>query len=150
MLRCVNRDFVKSHLNGNEVVRTTDISDAFVIKCSGSIQRNNKTQEVTLWYLSEIDGYLYSIMDNGNGEVEDQLVDMAYEQNGNQLYVIFKDDNHVYRYDNVDRMMDSRGWILLSKELASYKINTFHSMAIHQGYDNELKWIFLDYSNKDE
>ena len=30
------------------------------------------------------------------------------------------------------------------------KIDTFHSMAIHQSGDNEIKWIYLDYSNKDE
>ena len=100
--------------------------------------------------MSEIDGYLYSILDSESGDVEDQLVDMAYEQNGNQLYVLFKGDTHIYRYDNVERMMDSRGWILLSKELASFKIDTFHSMSIHHGSDIELKWIFLDYSNLDE
>ena len=35
ILRCVNRDFVQRYDDGKEVVRSTSISDALVIKCSG-------------------------------------------------------------------------------------------------------------------
>ena len=82
------------------------------MKCCDEINRNGKSQPVTLWYLSEINGYLYSILDSGN-TIDNQLVDAAYEQECDSLFVIFKNDNHIYRYDNVERLKDSKGWILL-------------------------------------
>lgn len=122
------------------------ISDALLVKCTDTTTRRGEPCQVTLWYLSEIDGYLYSIMDSDEG-VEDQLVDVAYEQYGNRLYVIFKGDTHVYRYDNVDRMKDFRGWIQLNKGSETMKIDTFHSRNIQESQDDCLKWIYIDYSN---
>ena len=78
---------------------TSTISDQFFIHCHDSEKGN-------LWYHSEIGGYLYSAPGN-------TIVDMAYEQNGNSTYVIFQNDNRLYRYDNLDQMKDFDGYVLL-------------------------------------
>lgn len=66
---------------------TSTISDQFFIHCHDSVKGD-------AWYHSEIGGYLYARDNN--------IVDMAYEQNGNSTYVIFEGDNRVYRYDNLE------------------------------------------------
>lgn len=72
---------------------------------------------------------------------------MAYEQTGNTLYVLFENDPLVYRYDNLQRQADSKNRILLVKENATMKIETFHSISItdkSMGYN----YIYLDYVDK--
>lgn len=43
-------------------------------------------------------------------------------------YVMFGDDQFVYRYDNLHRMMDSHGMVPLNKDNATMKIETFHTV----------------------
>ena len=56
-------------------------------------------EECDLWYMSRYGKYIY--------EPDNQILDIAYEQNGDSLYVLFKDDSHIYRYDNIGGTADS-------------------------------------------
>lgn len=139
ILRFVNRDMVDVHRNDSN-----EISDAFVVKCDDKIERNGHQVAVTLWYLSELDGYLYSISSDDEF-VEDQLVDVAYEQFSNSLYVIFKGDSCIYKYDNIEKMKDSSGWVFLSRDNSNMKIDTFHSMQICDGKNEDIRRLCIDY-----
>ena len=59
--------------------------------------------------------------------------------------MLFKNDNHLYRYDHLG---DRRGYSLtipVSKESATMKIDTFHSIALSDHDVNSLDYIYIDY-----
>ena len=91
LFKMLNRDFVG----------TSRISDAFAIHCYD----NNITDQV-LWYVPQVDAFIYGA-NSTRPEVEeghtqpDGILDMAYEQYGDRLYVLFNGDNHLYAYDNI-------------------------------------------------
>ena len=90
------------------------IQTAYLVNCiSGSTE---------LWYLSSIDRYLFSVAPH-------ELVDVAFEANGNAIYAAFKGDNHLYRYDNAEGMADSQKRIQLKRENATLKLETMHSAS---------------------
>ena len=64
----------------------TSIQDSYAIRCYDDL--NN-----TLWYIHNLTGYVYS--------TNNDILDMAYEQNGSSLYVLFNNDHYLYRYDNL-------------------------------------------------
>lgn len=75
------------------------------------------------------------------------IKDFAYEQNNDCLYVIFDNDNHVYRYDNMSRRKDAYGRIYLNLSSADLKIATFHTEVITKK-TNSLTRIYLDYISR--
>ena len=87
-----------------------------------------------MWWLSAVDGCVWS---------RDEIVDMAWEGNGKVLYVLFNDDNHLYRYDGIQSMVDSEGKISIGRGSATMILETMHSVSIT---DKELSWrnIFID------
>ena len=129
LFKMLNRDFVG----------TSRISDAFAIHCV-----SDATQD--LWYVPQLDAFIYGASST-NG-----ILDMAYEQYGDRLYVLFNGDNHLYVYDNVAETKTFKGFIILKKETATLKLVTFNSMRIT---DDELVYyrLCLDYfrteSNED-
>lgn len=122
--------------NRDKATQSNVIDDAFLIRC----RQNVEDKQYDLWYLSAIDKYIYC--------TDCELIDLAYEQTTNIAYALFSDDNHIYRYDNLDSegFVDSQNRILLTKELATMKIATFHSEVI-TSVSNEVNKIYLDYSD---
>lgn len=116
----LNRDFVE----------TSRIDDAFAIHCRESGQN--------LWYIPLLDVYVYGAPST-NG-----VLDMAYEQYDDRLYVLFNEDNHIYAYDGVAQTKEFNGFVTLRKETANMRLATFNSMCIT---DNKLCFdrMFLDY-----
>lgn len=119
-----------------DISPTSNTVEAFMLHCW------DEENERDMWYLSEIDGYLYS-PDNI------EILDMAYEDDTGFLYVLFKDDEHVYRYDDVVSGIDQMGRILLQKELASIKIETRHSTMVKEGQSTKFTHIFIDYDGSE-
>lgn len=68
------------------------IDDAFAIHC--------KAEQDDYWYLNVMDAYL-------RGASGCAIKDVAYEQGEDSLYVVFDDDNHLYRFDNIGETADS-------------------------------------------
>lgn len=73
----LNRDFVG----------TSTIDDAFAVHCREDGQE--------LWYVPQLGSYVCAAASAGG------ILDMAYEQYGDRLYVLFNGDNHLYAYDGV-------------------------------------------------
>ncbi len=106
-----------------------------------------------MWFLSSIECYLYT-------DPSIKIVDVAYEQYGDSVYVMFSDrnesgeyipDHYLYRYDHLAERKDSRNRVLLKKEVADMKVETFHSVYI----SNEAKtfkydYIYIDYEDPPE
>ena len=122
-LKFLNRDFT----TGNR----SDIMDAYAVHCK------NEDGETDMWYVSSLDGYVLA-------PAASPIVDMAYEQHGDVLYVIFSEDNRIYKYRHPGSIKDSRGRILLQKESAGMVIETFLSVYL-TGHTCRLKNIYLDY-----
>lgn len=104
----------------------SDISDAFIIRCDGG-----------LWYLSPIDVYLKPGKDL-------EFADMAYEQTSNALYVAYKGDTHIYRYDGVQRLADEKNQATLTIPNADMKLSTNLSASVTKE-DQSVDWLYLDY-----
>ena len=110
---------------------SSDIQDAYAIHC-----KDSTSDQKYYWWVSELDAYVYS---------QFNIKDMAYEQHGDSLYVLFDDDPYVYRYDHLKSIGgDSQGRILLKKETATMKIETKHSSATSHK-NPQWKYIYLDY-----
>ena len=121
-LRFANRDLTEES--------TMRIVDAFFVKCYDPDTLS------PLLYFSQYDCYITS------GDLD--VVDMAYEQTNDNMYVMFANDKHVYKYDNLYALKDSRNRILLRKDDAAQKIETMHSVAITtKGMLNN--YLYLDY-----
>ncbi len=120
LFKMLNRDFVG----------TSRISDAFAIHCVDATQ--------DLWYVPQLDAFVHGATSTSG------ILDMAYEQYGNRLYVLFNGDNHLYAYDNVEQTKTFDGFVVLKKETATLKLVTFNSMCIT---DDNLVYdrLFLDY-----
>ena len=80
LFKMLNRDFVG----------TSRINDAFAIHC----EETSETEQ-PLWYVPQLDVYIYGAESTGG------ILDMAYEQYGDRLYVLFNGDNHLYAYDSI-------------------------------------------------
>lgn len=128
LFKMLNRDFV-----GN-----SKISDAFAIHCSFATQT-----EDPLWYIPQLGVYVYGAESTGG------VLDLAYEQYGNRLYVLFDGDNHLYAYDNVQESKNYNNFVMLKKETATLKLVTFNSMCIT---DDNLKFhsVCVDYFEDNE
>ena len=124
----LNRDFV-----GN-----SNIDDAFAVHCSYQDQTSDP-----LWYVPQLGAYVYGAESTGG------VFDLAYEQYGNRLYVLFNGDNHLYAYDNVQESKTFDNFIMLKKEVATLKLVTFNSMCIT---DDNLAFhsICMDYFTDEE
>ena len=85
LFKMLNRDFVG----------TSRISDAFAIHCE------RQSDEQKLWYIPQLDVYVYGANSTRLDANTDGIFDMAYEQYGDRLYVLFNGDNHLYVYDNI-------------------------------------------------
>ena len=88
---------------------TPSIGDAFCVHF-----RDGGTD---MWYLNRGSIYLWA---SGYG-----IRDVAYEQNSDCIYVLFTGDSHIYRFNNPSASEDSRHRVLLVKENADMKIETF-------------------------
>jgi uncharacterized repeat protein (TIGR02543 family) len=123
--KMLNRDFTGK----------TDIMDAYAIHC--------KDGDKELWYVPRLDAYIYGASDT-NG-----ILDMAYEQYGGRLYVLFNNDNNLYAYDDILSQKTFGGFVVLKKETASLKLVTFNSMCIT---DDNLSYdrLFLDYFDSND
>ena len=135
IFRMANRDLSTTRMN--------DISDAYIIRFKQTLTGTNFLE---LWYLSEIDKYIYV-------PAPLKIVDMAYEQNGDSVYVLFSEidsSNHetfdpfLYRYDHLAQQEDSQKRVLLKKENATMKIETKHSVYITDKTMSH-KFIYIDY-----
>lgn len=134
-------DWVFTMLNRDLSLSDTHrISDAFAVHCCDDGR--------DLWYVSELGAYVCC----RDGM---RIVDMAYVQDTNSLYVLFKDqedggswvsDGLVYRYDSIQSMKNSRGLVVLQKDLATMKIETFHSVSV-PSEDASHKYIYVDYAD---
>ena len=85
---------------------------------------------------------------------------MAYEQHTDSLYVMFQDntgsasspswtpDNHLYRFVNIVGLKDYEKKVLLYKEIATMKLETFNSVLVGSsetsGYNMAM---FIDYED---
>ena len=120
LFKMLNRDFVG----------TSTIDDAFAVHC----RDGNRD----LWYVPQLDSYFHP------ASSELQILDMAYEQYGDRLYVLFNGDNYLYAYDGAAQGRGFDGVVELRKETASVKLVTFNSMCIT---DRNLYFdrMFLDY-----
>lgn len=74
-----------------------------------------------LWWLSSENCHIHS---------PSRIQDMAYEQHGRTLYVVFKGDNHIYKYSSISSIQDSDGKVQLLKENADMKIETFPTIDL--------------------
>ena len=127
-------DFVLRFLNRDLTTEDPlEIEDAYIVKCY------NPDDWSVLYWFSPFDCYIYT--------KKYDILDMAYEQTGNSLYVLFENDNHVYRYDNLQTQTDSSNRILLVKENATMKIETMHSISI-TNRSLVFHGIYLDYTDK--
>lgn len=122
--RFANRDLMKS--------RISEITDAYIVRC---IEKENP--DIDYWHLSSIDGCIYAPVD--------KILDIAYEEYGNSTYVLFYDDNRIYRYDNLNQRVDFDGRVSILKSQANMVIETFHSALITETEPNVLDWMCLDY-----
>jgi hypothetical protein len=123
------------------MVDTTSIKDSYSILCYNEENARlypSDPPAADLWYVSNLTGYVYA--------TKYEILDMAYEQNWDSLYVLFKDDNYLYRFDHAAELKDSKGQILIQKENATMKIETFHSVLITP-HDLEFQNIYLDYKS---
>ena len=125
----LNRDFVG----------TSRISDAFAIHCKQASETDQ-----ALWYVPQLDAYIYGANSTRPDANTDGIFDMAYEQYGDRLYVLFNGDNHLYAYDNIGQTKTFDGFVILKKETATLKLKTFNSMQITDG-KLEYDRLFLDY-----
>ena len=125
----LNRDFVG----------TSRISDAFAIHCKQASETDQ-----ALWYVPQLDAYIYGANSTRPDANTDGIFDMAYEQYGDRLYVLFNGDNHLYAYDNIGQTKTFDGFVILKKETATLKLKTFNSMQIT---NDKLEYgrLFLDY-----
>ena len=128
LFKTLNRDFAA----------TSRIQDAFAIHCKDTVAPYQD-----LWYVPQLNVYVYGSETTGG------ILDMAYEQNGDRLYVLFKGDNHLYAYDSVAQTKTFTGFVALRKETAAMKFVTFNSMCLT---DDELSYdrMFLDYFKDSE
>jgi len=101
-----------------------------------------------MWYLSILDGYVYV-------KPPLHIVDMAYEQNGDILYVLMRNDDeggesdtYLHRFDRVGQLKDSKGRILLLNGTDTMKLETFHSVYITQK-EKMHDFVHVDYTSHD-
>ena len=121
IFRMANRDLSTSD--------TSHIQDAYLVK----FQQTG----TDLWYLSSIDSYLYTVS-------PEEMVDVAYEQNGSSTYVLFKDDDCLYRYDHMEDMADSQKRILVKKENVTMRLATKHS-TYSTDQVKRYDFVYIDY-----
>ena len=123
--KCANRD----------LSTTSTISDAQAIHClddDGS----------ALWYLTSIDAYL-------RFPHATPIKDLAYVPFGDNAYVIFNGDNYLYRFDNLGELKDARKRVLLVKENASAKLETFWTVRTDIGPEDVINNVYADFSGRD-
>lgn len=119
--KCANRDLVE----------VSSISDAQAIHC--------KDDAEDLWYLTSIDAYLHA-------PDTTPIKDLAYEPFGDSVYAIFNGDNHLYRFDDLGAQRDTRKRVLLVKENASAKIETFWTVRTDISTGDHIEQVFIDYN----
>ena len=132
MFKMLNRDFTN----------TFRINDAFAIHCER--EWGNPSDEQKLWYIPQLDVFVYGANSTRPDANTDGILDMAYEQYGDRLYVMFNGDNHIYAYDNITETRTFDGFVILKKETATLKIVTFNQMQITDD-DLRCEKLFLDY-----
>jgi len=113
----------------------SDVNDAFFLHCGETDHGRD------LWYLNVLDAYIYSSMENV------EILDMAYEQYGDSLYVLFGDDHCLYRFDHAADMADAQRRIGLVKDNATMRLETFHSTYITSGRTRNFTHVFIDYGS---
>ena len=128
LFKMLNRDFT--------TVGRSRIQDAFAIHC-----KEESETDQDLWYIPLLDVYVYGTPSTGG------ILDMAYEQYGDRLYVLFNGDNHLYAYDDVASQRTFTGFVTLKKETANLKLVTFNSVCLT---DHNLHFdrMLLDYFRK--
>ena len=98
--------------------------DAFAIHCDND-------SHTGIWYIPQIGVGVCSPAKYG-------IKDIAYEQGGNRLYVLFDggqtggmddDSNCLYAYDNIQSGVDYWNVAVLTKETANMRIRTFNSIT---------------------
>ena len=105
------------------------------------LRSRDKIEKLDMIYCSWIDGYVYS--------GQDRIIDVAYEASTDATYVMYNGDRNIYRYDNIAGMLNSQKKVLLSKQIATCKIETFHSVKITDK-DYRHRYIYLDYANSND
>ena len=132
LFKMLNRDFVG----------TSRINDAFAIHCER--EWDNPSHGQKLWYVPQLDVFVYGANSTRLDPNADGILDMAYEQYGDRLYVMFNGDNHIYAYDNIAETRTFDGFVILKKETATLKLVTFNQMKITDD-DLRCEKLFLDY-----
>ena len=132
LFKMLNRDFTN----------TFRINDAFAIHCER--EWDNPSDEQKLWYIPQLDVFVYGANSTRPDANTDGILDMAYEQYGDRLYVMFNGDNHIYVYDNITQTRTFDGFVILKKETATLKLVTFNQMQITDD-DLRCEKLFLDY-----
>lgn len=90
-----------------------------------------------MWYVSSLDLYVQS-------DSTTRIVDMAYEQNTDSLYVLFDGDNLLYRYNHLEDRKNSQNIVILQRDVADMRIETFHSVYITEKQSENLH-VYVDY-----
>ena len=87
--------------------------DTFAIHCKNGV-----------WYIPRLD---IGVRAETNSEIQD----MAYQRDGDMLFVLFKDSNDIYEYANISEKQNSANIVVvLSKDLCDKRYKTFNSICL--------------------
>ena len=131
----IDKDFWFRFANRNHMSDSSIMGDAFMIGCIDG--NGNK-----MTYMSWNGLYVYS----QNGE---EIHDIAYEGDFDRVYVLFKNDDHIYAYDDLNSISDHYGRVILTRTRANMVIETFHSVSINKPSDASVDTIYIDYYDSD-
>ena len=87
---------------------------------------------------------LYAYSHNG-----EEIKDIAYEKNFDRVYALFKNDDRIYAYDDLNSISDHYGRVILTRTRASMVIETFHSVSINKPSDASVDTIYIDSYDSD-
>ena len=111
--------------------------DTFALNCNDGV-----------WY---VPWFGFGILSPHNGNYS--IRDMAYVHGTNRLFVLFDGDypscNIIYAYDNIQDMVNFDNLVVLTKENANQRIETFNSITVTENPIINKK-VFLDYSSAEE
>ena len=131
----IDNDFWFKFANRNHMSDSSIMGDAFMIGC---IDGNGNKMTYMSW------NGLYAYSHNG-----EEIKDIAYEKNFDRVYVLFKNDDRIYAYDDLNSISDHYGRVILTRTRANMVIETFHSVSINKPSDASVDTIYIDYYDSD-
>ena len=107
----------------------SEITGAFALHC-------HDASEGDMWYVPSLGVFLKS---------SEGIVDMAYEQTKDRMFVVFNGDNLIYAFDGIVSKKSYKNIVTLHKELANARLNTFASISSLSG-EYQTNRLLLDYT----